>query len=50
MEKMVEYTALIALVEHVFVAMGCPQDQAKTGAMALVSADLRGIDSHGVER
>ncbi len=50
MEKMVEYTALIALVEHVFVAMGCPQDQAKTGAMALVSADLRGIDSHGVAR
>jgi len=50
MEKMVEYTALIALVEHVFMAMGCPQDQAKTGAMALVSADLRGIDSHGVAR
>jgi LDH2 family malate/lactate/ureidoglycolate dehydrogenase len=50
MEKMVEYTALIALVENVFVAMGCPQDQAKTGAMALVSADLRGIDSHGVAR
>ena len=50
MEKMVEYTALIALVEHVFMAMGCPPDQAKTGAMALVSADLRGIDSHGVAR
>jgi LDH2 family malate/lactate/ureidoglycolate dehydrogenase len=50
MEKMVEYTALIALVEKVFKAMGCPSDQAKTGALALVSADLRGIDSHGVAR
>lgn len=50
MEKMVEYTALIALVEQVFKAMGCPADQAKTGALALVSADLRGIDSHGVAR
>ncbi|MFM2232088.1 MAG: hypothetical protein RJB31_789 [Bacteroidota bacterium] len=50
MEKMVEYTALIALVEQVFKAMGCPPDQAKTGALALVSADLRGIDSHGVAR
>jgi LDH2 family malate/lactate/ureidoglycolate dehydrogenase len=30
--------------------MGCPSDQAKTGATALVSADLRGIDSHGVAR
>ena len=47
---MVEYTALIALVEQVFKAMGCPPDQAKTGALALVSADLRGIDSHGVAR
>ena len=50
MEKMVEYSALMSLVEKVFMAMGCPPDQAKTGAMALVSADLRGIDSHGVAR
>ena len=50
MEKMVDYTTLIDLVEQVFRAMGCPPDQAKTGSMALVSADLRGIDSHGVAR
>jgi L-2-hydroxycarboxylate dehydrogenase (NAD+) len=50
MEKMVDYAVLIALVEQVFMAMGCPPDQAKTGAKALVSADLRGIDSHGVAR
>jgi len=50
MEKLVDYAVLIALVEQVFMAMGCPPDQAKTGAKALVSADLRGIDSHGVAR
>ncbi len=50
MEKMVDYAVLIALVEQVFMAMGCPTNQAKTGAKALVSADLRGIDSHGVAR
>ena len=50
MEKMVDYTTLIDLVEQVFRAMGCPPDQATGGAMALVSADLRGIDSHGVAR
>ena len=50
MEKIVDYAALMSLVEHVLMAMGCPSDQAKTGATALISADLRGIDSHGVAR
>ncbi len=30
--------------------MGCPEAEAQTAASALVSADLRGIDSHGVAR
>ena len=30
--------------------MGCPPDQAANAAKALLSADLRGIDSHGVAR
>jgi len=30
--------------------MGCPSDQAANAAKALLSADLRGIDSHGVAR
>lgn len=30
--------------------MGCPGKDARTAAVALLSADLRGIDSHGVAR
>jgi len=30
--------------------MGCPADQAETASKTLVSADLRGVDSHGVAR
>ena len=30
--------------------MGCPPDQAETASKTLVSADLRGVDSHGVAR
>lgn len=30
--------------------MGCPPDQARLAAAVLLSADLRGIDSHGVAR
>ena len=30
--------------------IGCPADQAKTAADVLLSADLRGVDSHGVAR
>ncbi|MDN3205165.1 Ldh family oxidoreductase [Algoriphagus sediminis] len=30
--------------------IGCPEDQAKTAADVLLSADLRGVDSHGVAR
>ena len=37
-------------VEDVFIAMGCSRDQARLAADVLISADLRGIDSHGVAR
>ena len=30
--------------------MGCPSNEASIAAKALISADLRGIDSHGVAR
>jgi LDH2 family malate/lactate/ureidoglycolate dehydrogenase len=36
--------------EKVFLAMGCPEDEAKTAADCLNQADLRGVDSHGVAR
>ena len=36
--------------EEVFLAMGCPQEEAKLAADVLISADLSGVDSHGVAR
>jgi len=35
---------------EVFRKLGCPETEAQTAADVLVSADLRGIDSHGVAR
>jgi LDH2 family malate/lactate/ureidoglycolate dehydrogenase len=34
----------------VFVKMGCPEPQAQLATDVLLSADLRGIDSHGIAR
>ena len=34
----------------ILTEMGCPKDQAKTATEVLLSADLRGVDSHGVAR
>ncbi|MBC8110646.1 MAG: Ldh family oxidoreductase [Verrucomicrobia bacterium] len=36
--------------EKVFLQLGCPENQAKLAAEVLISADLRGIDSHGIAR
>src|ERR1700678_1429615 len=44
------YEALHGLSVAVFEAMGCPPQQARTAADTLLSADLRGVDSHGVAR
>ncbi|WP_370089798.1 Ldh family oxidoreductase [Ekhidna sp.] len=35
---------------NVFISIGCPEAEAKQAADVLVSADLRGVDSHGVAR
>lgn len=35
---------------EVFIAIGCPKTEAIQAADVLVSADLRGVDSHGVAR
>jgi len=34
----------------VFIKMGCPEEDAQLAADALLAADVRGIDSHGVAR
>ncbi len=44
------YEILKNLSCQVFLAMGCPSEHAQLAADALVAADLRGIDSHGVAR
>jgi len=30
--------------------MGCPEDQATLATKVLIDADLKGIDSHGIDR
>ena len=50
METIVHAQTLTQLAKSVFLAMGCPPHQAQLAADVLVSADLRGIDSHGVAR
>jgi LDH2 family malate/lactate/ureidoglycolate dehydrogenase len=50
MVKIVAHNILFDLVQQVFSAMGCSSEHARIGANSLLSADLRGIDSHGVAR
>jgi L-2-hydroxycarboxylate dehydrogenase (NAD+) len=44
------YQALLSFTIAIFQKIGCPEKDARTAAVALLSADLRGIDSHGVAR
>lgn len=44
------FESLTGFVQRVLEAVGCSAIDAQTAAHALVSADLRGIDSHGVAR
>ena len=46
----ISYLALFKFTEDIFLAMGCPEEDAKLATEVLLSADLRGIDSHGVAR
>lgn len=41
---------LRAFTRDVFIAIGCPEQDAELAADVLLAADLRGIDSHGVAR
>ena len=44
------HPVLLAFAEAVFRKMGCPPADAAQAAEALLAADLRGVDSHGVAR
>lgn len=49
-EQIFTYDALAGFTRSVFRAIGCSEVHAETATLALLSADLRGIDSHGVAR
>ncbi|MQA06712.1 MAG: hypothetical protein GEV07_29765 [Streptosporangiales bacterium] len=42
--------ALRATVESIFESVGFPSTDARRSADALVAADLRGVESHGVSK
>ncbi|MFZ1529832.1 MAG: Ldh family oxidoreductase [Ferruginibacter sp.] len=44
------YRQLYEFSREIFLKIGCPATDAETAAKALLSADLRGVDSHGVAR
>ena len=48
--SLISYERLLTFTISIFEKIGCPQKDARTAAIALLSADLRGIDSHGVAR
>ncbi len=45
-----KYQSLLSYAYTVFIKMGCPEKDAQTAAKVILSADLRGIDSHGLAR
>lgn len=47
---MIAADQLRRFTEQIFLAIGCPDADARLAADVLVSADLRGVDSHGVAR
>lgn len=50
MEQSFSYDQLYSFTNSVFIAMGCSTTTAATATKALLAADARGIDSHGVAR
>jgi L-2-hydroxycarboxylate dehydrogenase (NAD+) len=44
------YQQLFDFIQNIFLQIGCPPQDSLTAARALISADVRGIDSHGVAR
>ena len=44
------YPSLLQFAKEVFLQIGCDEEQASLAADVLLSADLRGIDSHGMAR
>jgi len=47
---MYQYSYLLQFSENIFLKMGCSPSEAALAAKVLLSADLRGVDSHGIAR
>ena len=50
MSKNYSYDVLYSFVQKIFIKIGCSESDAVTATSTLLSADLRGVDSHGVAR
>jgi LDH2 family malate/lactate/ureidoglycolate dehydrogenase len=50
MTQQYSYQQLFDFTKSVFLKMGCPEEEATLATNVLLSADLRGIDSHGIAR
>ena len=50
MDQVFPYQKLADFAQEVFLKIGCSVSDASTATRSLLSADLRGIDSHGIAR
>ncbi len=50
MSEKFTYSSLYSFAQQIFLKMGCSEKDATTAADSLLSADMRGVDSHGVAR
>ena len=50
MEQFFTYTRLFNFSKNIFLKIGCSANDADMATQALLSADIRGVDSHGVAR
>src|SRR5688572_139303 len=50
MEQVFTYEQLYDFTRYVFIRIGCSEVNAETATRVLLSADLRGVDSHGIAR
>ena len=49
-EQLFPYSRLLKFTQDVFRSIGCNKEDAETASKGLLSADLRGVDSHGIAR
>ncbi len=50
MQLLYSYQQLFSFSKNIFLKIGCSEANAETAAKVLLSADLRGVDSHGIAR